>query len=251
MKEDSPILYPNERVGTRIGEYAKAHSTKIPRSIVDYHAHIRETLPKTANYMLSVSQAQAMQFLAKAVGAKRILEVGVYVGLSSLMWSHAVGPEGKVTGLEFDPTFAKKAEETFEELGIQNIEVLVGDALKTLPTIAPDEPYDMIFIDAQKSGYPDYLKAILKSSQPGSKNRLLRPGGLIVGDNVLRCGFVADDSEDNPWRQYNFGPHRSEYWKSEDVLALRQYNRIVTETDRLENWLCPLWDGVNITRLMD
>lgn len=109
----------------------------------------------------------------------------------------------------------------------------------------------MIFIDAQKSGYPAYLNTILASSQPGSPTRLLRPGGLIVGDNILRCGFVADDSEDNPWRTFDFGAHRPEYWKSDDIKALRRYNEVVTETERVENWLCPLWDGVNITRLLD
>ncbi|KND86228.1 O-methyltransferase MdmC [Tolypocladium ophioglossoides CBS 100239] len=251
MKDESPILYPNERVGERISAYAKAYTTGIPKHIIEYHGHIRETMPKTANYMVSISQAQAMLFLTKTFGAKRILEVGVYVGLSSLIWSHAVGPDGQVTGLEFDPSFAKSAEEAFQKQGVKNVQVIVGDALETLPTLAPTEPYDMIFIDAQKSGYPEYLNTILKSSQPGSQRRLLRQGGLILGDNILRCGFVADDSEDNPWREFDFGPQRREYWKSEDIKALRRYNEIVSKTDRLENWLCPLWDGVNISRLLD
>ena len=121
----------------------------------------------------------------------------------------------------------------------------------SLPALQPEQPYDMIFIDAQKSGYPVYLETILKMSQPSAPNRLLRAGGLIVGDNILRCGLVADDSEENPWRSYDFGPHRPEYWKSEDIKALRRYNTIVTETSRLENWLMPLWDGVNIARLLD
>ncbi|KMQ46471.1 hypothetical protein A7C99_0308 [Trichophyton rubrum] len=251
MKEDAPILYPNQQVGERVGTYSKEHSTGIPKHIIEYHEHVRETMPDTANYMISISQAQAMCFLAKTVGAKRILEVGVYVGLSSLVWSTAVGPEGKITGLEFDSNFAKLAEEAFEKYGVKNVEVVVGDALETLPALTPTEPYDMIFIDAQKRGYPKYLETILKCSQPGSQNRLLRPGGLIIGDNTLRCGFVADDSEDNPWRQYNWGEHRREYWKSEDITSLRAYNDAILKSDRLENWLCPLWDGVNITRLLD
>ncbi|KAM3515927.1 hypothetical protein MY11210_000467 [Beauveria gryllotalpidicola] len=251
MKEDSPVLYQNPGMGERIGLYAKTCSTGIPEYIIDYYEHIREVMPGTANYMVSISQAQAMQFLAKTLGAKKILEVGVYVGLSSLVWSSAVGENGKVTGLEFDPSFVEKAQETFAKYGVENIEILVGDALEVLPTLAPDEPYDIIFIDAQKSGYPQYLDTILRLSQPGSKNRLLRPGGLIIGDNVLRCGFVADDSEGNPWREYDFGPHRKEYWKSEDIKALRRYNDAVSRSDRLESWLCPLWDGVNLARLLD
>ncbi|EFR04220.1 hypothetical protein MGYG_07227 [Nannizzia gypsea CBS 118893] len=251
MKEDSPILYPNQQVGERVGIYAKEHSTGIPKHIIDYHEHIRVSMPDTANYMISISQAQAMSFLAKTVGAKRILEIGVYVGLSSLVWSNAVGPEGKITGLEFDSKFAKLAEEAFEKYGVKNVELVVGDALETLPALTPTEPYDMIFIDAQKRGYPAYLDTILKASQPGSQSRLLRPGGLIIGDNTLRCSFVADDSEGNPWRQFDWGEHRREYWKSEDIISLRAYNDTITKSDRLENWLCPLWDGVNITRLLD
>ncbi|KAK8149586.1 hypothetical protein G3M48_006470 [Beauveria asiatica] len=251
MIEDSPVLYQNPSMGERIGSYAREHSTGIPQEITDYHEHVRKTMPATSNYMVSVSQAQAMQFLAKTVGAKRILEVGVYVGLSSLVWSSAVGKAGKVTGLEFNPSFAQKAEEVFGKYGADNIEILVGDALEVLPTLTPDEPYDIIFIDAQKSDYPAYLDIILKMSQPGSKHRLLRPDGLIVGDNVLRCGFVADDSKGNPWREYDFGPYRKQYWKSEDIMSLRRYNDAVLDSERLENWLCPLWDGLNLTRLLD
>lgn len=250
-KDNAPILYPNETVGGRVSDYAEKYSSCIPKHIVQYHAHIRETQPQTANWMISISQAQAMMFLAKAVGAKRILEIGVYAGLSSLVWSEAVGPEGKVTGLEFDPGFANVARECFAFNGVQNAEVVVGDALETLSGIVPSEPYDIVFIDAQKWGYPKYLATILSSSKPGAETRLLRPGGLIIGDNVMRCGFVADDSEDNPWRNYNFGPQRNEYWRSTDVMALREYNEAVVENARLENWLCPLWDGVNIARLVN
>lgn len=67
-----------------------------------------------------------------------------------------------------------------------------------------------------------------------------------MGDNVLRCGFAADDSEDNPWCKYDFGPHRKEYWRSADVMSVKAYNQVVLESARLENWLCPLSDGLNI-----
>ncbi|KAF4969319.1 hypothetical protein FZEAL_10249 [Fusarium zealandicum] len=254
MKEELPVLYPNEKVGERVSQYATAHTTGIPQHIHSYHEHIQKTMSETSMYMVSTSQAQAMAFLARTCGATRVLEIGVYVGLSCLVWSHAVGPHGKVTGLEFDPSFAKLAQESFQKHDIENVDIIVGDALTTgfsLPVLASSEPYDIIFIDAQKSGYPTYLKHILNGSQAGSQNRILRKGGLIIADNILRCGFVADDSEDNPWRAYDFGPHRPEYWKSDDIKALKTYNELVTAGGRLENWLCPLWDGVNISRLLD
>ncbi|KAH8701761.1 S-adenosyl-L-methionine-dependent methyltransferase [Talaromyces proteolyticus] len=250
-KESIPALYPNEKVGERVTTYAEKHTSTIPRHIIDYHDHIKMTQPKTANYMISISEAQALVFLARTVGAKRVLEIGSYVGLSMLAWSHAVGSQGHVTGLEFEPSFAQMAKEAFSANGAQNTELVVGDALETLQNLAPSEPYDIIFIDAQKTGYPNYLATILRLSQPAAATRLLRPGGLIIADNVLRCGFVADDSEDNPWRNYDFGPHRKEYWKSADVQSVKAYNQSIIESERVENWLCPLWDGVNMSRLLD
>ncbi|PWY87407.1 S-adenosyl-L-methionine-dependent methyltransferase [Aspergillus heteromorphus CBS 117.55] len=249
--DGTPALYPNERVAKRVGDYAESHSLRMPQHIIDYHAHIQTTRPETANYMISIAQAQALTFLVKTIGAKRILEIGSYVGLSLMTWSSAVGPDGKVTGLEFDPSFAAAAKDALAANDVHNAELIVGDALETLPTLTPSEPYDIIFIDAQKSGYSRYLSTILALSQPGTPNRLLRPGGLIIGDNTLRCGLVADDSSDNPWRHYDFGPQRPEYWKSADVMTLKAYNQAVVANDRLENWLCPLWDGINLARMVD
>lgn len=69
----------------------------------------------------------------------------------------------------------------------------------SLESLEPAEPYDIVFIDADKSGYPNYLHKILSRSQPGQAHRILKPGGLIVADNVLRKGLVADRSDANPW----------------------------------------------------
>ena len=122
--------------------------------------------------------------------------------------------------------------------------------LYSLPQLNPSEPYDLIFIDAQKSGYPTYLQQILEKSQPGAANRLLRPGGLIVADNVLRRGIIADDSSDNPWvaEQVRL---RSEYAVNNDNELIRKYNDEVVKNPRLEAFLLPLFDGVSIARLVD
>lgn len=105
------------------------------------------------------------------------------------------------------------------------------NALTSSPSILKlntAEPYDLIFIDAQKSGYPDYLAHILAQSPPGQKNRLLRPGGLIVGDNVLRRGIVADDSSDNPAAEEQVQrKSRSEYAVDSDIECIRRYNKSV------------------------
>ena len=126
----------------------------------------------------------------------------------------------------------------------------IGSLDKSLKTLPIDEPYDFIFIDAQKSGYPSYLATILARSQPGAAQRLLRPGGLIVADNVLRRAIVADESDDNPWVEKE-KKMRADYWKSDDLLRLREFNDSLNGDPRLEAFLIPLWDGVGVGRLVD
>ncbi|KAI0842651.1 S-adenosyl-L-methionine-dependent methyltransferase [Hypoxylon sp. FL0890] len=247
MKEGATLLYTTETLGERVTNYAESISLKLPQHMRDYHARIfRER--DDSNYMISSFESQALVFLARTIGAKRILEIGVYVGYSAMAWSHAVGPQGKVTGLEYDEEYAEAAEKIWKESGYENIEVHVGDAAETLPKIAtPSEPYDIIFIDANKTGYPGYLKQILEFSQPGAKNRLLRPGGIIAADNTLRRGLVADSSSDNPWRPANF----DNAWEGKAVAAIREYNKATANNARLETLLVPLWDGLNLSRLVD
>ena len=128
MKGDAPVLYPNEHVAKSVTTYSSAHSTPLPEHIPAYHADISSNHERPG-YMISNFQAQAHIFLARAIGAKRILEIGTFVGYSALGWAHAVGKEGKVICLEFEPKYAAKARETFEKHGVEKVvDVIVGDA---------------------------------------------------------------------------------------------------------------------------
>jgi predicted O-methyltransferase YrrM len=89
----------------------------------------------------------------------------------------------------------------------------------------------------------------LEKSQPGSTSRLLRKGGLIVGDNVLRRGLVADDSEANPWTKKL--ANKSEYETDSDVICMRKFNAAMHNNDRLEAFMMPLFDGFGLARLLD
>ncbi|EGR50313.1 uncharacterized protein TRIREDRAFT_76247 [Trichoderma reesei QM6a] len=235
-------LYPTPKVAAEVTAYSERNSTSLPQYLVDYHAWVEQNHPH-ATYMVSNLQAQSLVFFARAFGAKRILEIGSYVGYSALVWAHAVGQDGKVTGLEFSEDYAKIAREAFEKHDAKNVELIVGDALKT----QPQEPYDLIFIDAQKSGYPAYLRDILAGSQPGSPTRLLRPGGIIIADNVLRRGLVADGSEENP----NWQLQRHVVTAEEDLVALREFNAALAGDERLEALLLPVFDGVGFARLLN
>lgn len=130
MKSDVSTLYPNQKVAERVTEYSRQHSTPLPKHIVDYHGWVNENHPR-AGYMISDFQGQCHVFLARAIGAKRVLEIGVYVGYSALVWAHAVGSDGSVTGLESSEEYTKMANEAFERNGVTNVQVIKGDALET------------------------------------------------------------------------------------------------------------------------
>ncbi|PNY26268.1 Uncharacterized protein TCAP_03807 [Tolypocladium capitatum] len=224
----------------------RLHSTALPKHVVDYHGWVNENHAR-AGYMMSDFQGQCHVILARVIGARRILEIGVYVGYSALVWAHAVGGDGSVTGLEV------MANEAPQRNGVANVQVIKGDGLEALAKLEPKEPYDLVFIDAQKSGHPSYLANILASSKPRSAALLLRPGGLIVADNVLRRGLVADDGDDNPWAsQERKQRNRSEYETDRDLECLREFNAAVRGSERFESFfLTPLYDGMGLARLID
>ncbi len=112
-------------------------------------------------------------------------------------------------------------------------------------------PFDLIFIDAQKSGYPDYLNIILDRSKPGSGMRLLKPGRLIIADNILRQGFVADPNADNTAEAQDAYPVSSSYWSEKGILRLREFNDMMKKEPRIDNLLLPLFDGIALGRLVD
>ncbi|KAJ4022301.1 hypothetical protein NW752_000496 [Fusarium irregulare] len=242
MKDNSIPLYASPQLGQTVTSYAEQYSTTLPKYISDYHAEISANR-EDSNYMSSVFQSQFNKFLVKSTGTKRVLEIGVYIGFSALVWADAVGPDGLVTGLEFETEYADLSKKAFEANGVKNAEIIVGPASESLPKLNPSEPYDLVFIDADKTGYPGYLRQLLELSKPGNSTRLLRPGALIVSDNVLRRGLVADDKA--------LGDDKLEGDQLKNILAIREFNEMALNSPRLETFLLPLWDGVNISRLID
>ncbi|RDW66786.1 O-methyltransferas-like protein [Coleophoma crateriformis] len=250
MKENYTALYPNEQVATAVGDYAFKHSTALPQHITEYHT-IGSSHEK-ANYMISPLQAQFQLWMAKALGTKRILEIGVFIGFSTMAWSEAVGPTGHVTGLEFSPEYAAEAKKAWSARNISNIEIIVGDAKESLQTLSRTltEPYDLIFIDADKVSYPTYLSIILSSSKPSSEKRLLKKGGVIIADNILRRGLIADSSDANPYRE-KLMKLDGGLWRSGDMDALDKFNKEMVGNERLETFLMPMFDGLGMARLVD
>jgi predicted O-methyltransferase YrrM len=141
---------------------------------------------------VSPGQGRLLALLARAVGARRVLEVGTLAGYSAIWLGRAVGPGGRVVTLELEGRWADLARENLERAGLGAIvEVRVGRALETLARMAGEgaEPFDFVFIDADKATTLEYFDLALG---------LARPGALVVVDNVVRGGAVADAASADP-----------------------------------------------------
>ena len=138
------------------------------------------------------NQGKLLYLLARAQGARAILEIGTLGGYSTIWLARALPPDGRLVTLETDPKHAEVARANIARAGLANVvEVRVGRALDLLPQLAAEgfPPFDLAFVDADKPSNPEYLAWALKLSRPGS---------LIIFDNVVRGGAVADAASEDP-----------------------------------------------------
>jgi len=158
-----------------------------------------------------------LEILAQATGARRALEIGTLGGYSALHLTRALPGDGRLISLEIDERHAQVARENLAQAGLADrAEVRVGAALDLLPALAADAPFDLAFIDADKASYPAYLAWCV---------RLVRPGGMIVVDNVLRRGVVSPAADDV------------------DSRAIAAMNEAAARDPRLDAIIMPTRDG--------
>ncbi|GAQ85606.1 caffeoyl-CoA O-methyltransferase [Klebsormidium nitens] len=191
-------------------------------------ARLREETGKLpgagASMQVSPEQGKLLAFLVRICQAKLVIEVGVYTGYSSLSMARALPANGRLVACEWDPRWVKIASRYWEEGGVRDkVDARLGPALETLEgMIAAGETdtYDMAFLDADKRSYLAYFECLLK---------LIRPGGLIVVDNVLWHGKVADSGV-----------------KDKKTEALRQFNAFVAKDARVSTVMLPVGDGMTL-----
>jgi predicted O-methyltransferase YrrM len=137
-------------------------------------------------------QGKFLEFLVRSSGARRVLEIGTLGGYSTLWMARGLPEDGQIVTLELDPHHAKTARENLRDAGVlDRVDLRFGRAIDSLQALekAGSAPFDLIFIDADKAGYPAYLEWSLKLS---------RPGTVIVADNVVRDGKVVDATSNDP-----------------------------------------------------
>ncbi len=164
-----------------------------------------------------------LTFFAQLIGARKILELGTLGGYSGLWLARALPEDGLLYTVERREVFAERARAFFAQEGIAHkVQVLTGDAHSLLPALAEHAPYDLIFIDADKSGYPDYL---------AWSARHLRTGGLFIADNTFLYGAVWEGS---PPKGITF-----RQWQ-----AMRDFNEQVASSPAWRSILLPTGEGL-------
>ncbi|HTK31986.1 MAG TPA: O-methyltransferase [Candidatus Saccharimonadaceae bacterium] len=175
---------------------------------------------------VSPNQGQFLHVLTRARGARRVLEIGTLAGYSTIWMARALPADGRLVTLEIDPRHAAIARRNLERAGVlDRVDLRVGRALDLLPALAAEggDPFDLTFIDADKSNNADYFRWALRLSKPGS---------LILVDNIVRKGAILDPGS-----------------KDEDVEGVRRLREVVAAEPRVAATVLQTvgpkgWDGI-------
>jgi caffeoyl-CoA O-methyltransferase len=202
-------------------EYAAAHSSPPDEVQSRLQEVTREQTGGAAGMQIGDDQAVFMEVLARAMGARRALEVGTFTGYSALAVARGMGPEGRLLCCDVSEEWTAIAREHWERAGVADrIELRIGPALDTLRSLPAEEHFDLAFVDADKVNYGAYYDEILPR---------LRPGGLLLVDNTLWGGRVLDPAADDP-----------------DTAAIAAFNDRVAADPSVRLVLLPIGDGVTV-----
>ncbi|MEV4562251.1 class I SAM-dependent methyltransferase [Nonomuraea sp. NPDC049419] len=212
-----------ELVSPIVEDYLLAHCTPADEVLRELAATTREVTGRSAGMQVSADEGALLGMLARMVGARRAIEVGVFTGYSSLCIARALPADGKLIACDVSTEWTDIARPFWERAGVADrIELRIGPAVDTLRAL-PDEPaFDFAFVDADKPGYPAYYEEIVPR---------LRPGGLLVLDNVFLGGRVLDPA-----------------FQGAAQVAMRQVNDAIARDERLDSVMLPVRDGVTLAR---
>lgn len=184
----------------------------------DLYARLREETYRemqSPEMQVGLIEGRFLQMLVRLTGARNILELGMFTGYSSLMMAEALPDDGRLTTCEIDPKAEAIARKYFDESPHgHKITIRMGPAMDTIKTLSG--PLDLVFIDADKVNYSNYYEACFP---------LVKPGGLIMGDNALWSGKVLDSRDD-------------------DTRSIVAFNRLVQSDPRVENVCLTVRDGI-------
>ena len=205
-------------------EYLRQNAVREPEVLQELREETQQ-LPN-ARMQISSEQGQLMAMLVKLVNARKIVEVGTFTGYSSTVMALAMPPESRLVACDVSEEYTQIARKFWQKAGVdEQIQLILGKAkesLKQLLQADGQESFDLAFIDADKTAYTEYYEYCLK---------LIQPGGLILVDNVLWGGQVADSSNHDM-----------------DTEALRAFNAALSSDQRIDLCMVPIGDGLTIAR---
>lgn len=214
----SPYLVSDD-----VEAYAAAHTTPPAAHLQALARETRETL-SSPGMLTGDVEGRLLEFLVFLARPRLVLEIGTYSGYSTLAMAGTLPPDGRIVTCEVSDPRADVAEHHIAVAGLADrVEVRRGRALETIATL--DGPFDLVFVDADKTGYRDYYEAVLPK---------LSDDGLIVVDNVLWSGRVA---------------HQPCGEDSENTIALRAFNDHVAADERVVSVMLTVRDGITLVRL--
>jgi predicted O-methyltransferase YrrM len=209
-----------EFIAQELADYANAHTSSSITLLqrIERETHLEVLQPR----MLSGPfQGRLLSLISKLVQPKRILEIGTYTGYSALCLAEGLRKEGKLITLDVNEELRSRVQGYFNASDYkEQIDYRIGNALDLIPLI--NETWDLVFIDADKKNYLKYYDLVMDR---------VRPGGLILADNVLWSGKVIDLKA-----------------QDKETVLLRQYNERINGDDRVENILLPIRDGIMVAR---
>jgi len=178
-----------------------------------------------ASMQIAPEQGAFMALLVRLTGARRVLEIGTFTGYSSTAMALALPEDGQLVCLDVSREWTDRARQAWADAGVADrVELRIGPAVESLAQLS-DDSFDLAFIDADKTGYDTYYTGCL---------RVVRPGGLILIDNVLQSGRVTDPAADD-----------------ENVRAIRALNERIHADERVDLVLLPLADGLTMARVRE
>lgn len=188
---------------------------------------VRERLVNAGRWGVNIgaNEGKILQLLISMVQAKTVVEIGTLFGYSGVWIARALPADGRLFTIERDHDCVRQAKKAFEDCGVsEKVTQLEGDALDVLAQLADQAPFDVVFIDANKSAYPQYLEWAAKC---------VRPGGLIIGDNTLLGGHVAE-------------PEKPESLSRAQYTEMRKFNDLIANDPRFFGTILPTDEGLTV-----
>ncbi|MDN4754254.1 O-methyltransferase [Porphyromonadaceae bacterium W3.11] len=203
-------------------EYISEHSSPEPEILQDLTREAYRTLihPRMVSGHI---QGRFLKFLVKMIAPKRVLELGTYIGYSALCIAEGLSEDALLTTIEVNDELEQRILDLFDKAGVsKKIELLIGDAVKILPTL-PLEEFQLVYLDANKALYPEYYRIL---------SDRMKSDSYIIADNTLWGGKLLDPKSHDP-----------------QTRGIREFNELVAHDNRMEKLLLPLRDGLTLIRI--